>query len=233
MNVLAIDTSNLVMGVSVLKDGIVAGELITNLKKNHSIRLMPAVDELMKETATQPAELDRIAVAQGPGSYTGVRIGVTVAKTLTWTLKKELVGVSSLEVLAQNGKYFDGLVVPLFDARRTQLFTGLYGEEDGAFKNILSDRIILRDEWLQELKTHDRRILFIGTDLPLHQEAIQNALGSQAVFGTAGDHIPKPSELARLGIEKEPVKDVHEFVPTYLQLAEAEVNWLKAQNKQG
>ncbi|MFC0190481.1 tRNA (adenosine(37)-N6)-threonylcarbamoyltransferase complex dimerization subunit type 1 TsaB [Fictibacillus aquaticus] len=232
MNVLAIDTSNLVMGISVLKDGIVTGEIITNLKKNHSIRLMRAVDELMKETGTAPADLDRIAVAQGPGSYTGVRIGVTVAKTLAWTLKKELVGVSSLEVLAQNGKYFDGLVVPLFDARRTQLFTGLYGREDGEFKNLAADRIILRAEWLEVLKTYNRRVLFIGTDLPLHQEAIADAMGDLAVFGTAGDNIPKPSELARLGMEKDPEADVHAFVPSYLQLAEAEVNWLKAQNKQ-
>jgi tRNA threonylcarbamoyladenosine biosynthesis protein TsaB len=95
MKVLAIDTSNLIMGIAVLDNGKVLGEYITNLKKNHSIRVMPAIEELMKETGVKPAELDRIVVAKGPGSYTGVRIGVTIAKTLAWTLKKELVGVSS------------------------------------------------------------------------------------------------------------------------------------------
>ncbi len=231
MKVLAIDTSNLVMGISVLDEGKVLGEYITNLKKNHSIRVMPAIEEVLKETGVKPAELDRIVVAKGPGSYTGVRIGVTIAKTLAWTLKKELVGISSLEVLAQSGKYFDGYTVPLFDARRTQLFTGLYGRNDsGEFQNLWEDQIILLKDWLEKLQTLDKKILFVGNDLPLHQETIQNVLGDQAVFGQVSDHNPRPSELGRIGMTSEPV-DIHSFTPSYLQLAEAEVNWLKSQGK--
>ncbi|KZE65646.1 tRNA threonylcarbamoyladenosine biosynthesis protein TsaB [Fictibacillus phosphorivorans] len=231
MKVLAIDTSNLVMGISVLDEGKVLGEYITNLKKNHSIRVMPAIEEVLKETGVKPAELDRIVVAKGPGSYTGVRIGVTIAKTLAWTLKKDLVGVSSLEVLAQSGKYFDGFVVPLFDARRTQLFTGLYGQDDsGEFRNLWGDQIILLRDWLEKLQTVDKKILFIGNDLPLHQETIKEVLGNQAVFGQVSDHNPRPSELGRIGMKREP-DDIHSFTPSYLQLAEAEVNWLKSQGK--
>ena len=167
MKVLAIDTSNLVMGIAVLDNGKVLGEYITNLKKNHSIRVMPAIEQLMEETGVKPADLDRIVVAKGPGSYTGVRIGVTIAKTLAWTLKKELVGVSSLEVLAQGGKYFGGYTVPLFDARRTQVFTGLYGNGDnGQLQTVLEDRIILLKDWLEELQKLEEKILFIGNDLP-------------------------------------------------------------------
>ncbi|MDM5318258.1 tRNA (adenosine(37)-N6)-threonylcarbamoyltransferase complex dimerization subunit type 1 TsaB [Fictibacillus sp. b24] len=231
MKVLAIDTSNLVMGISVLDEGKVHGEYITNLKKNHSIRVMPAIEEVLKETGVKPADLGRIVVAKGPGSYTGVRIGVTIAKTLAWTLKKDLVGVSSLEVLAQSGKYFDGFVVPLFDARRTQLFTGLYGQdESGEFQNLWEDRIILLSDWLEKLKTLDKRILFVGNDLPLHQDTIKEVLGDQAVLGTVSDHNPRPSELGRIGMLRDP-DDIHSFTPSYLQLAEAEVNWLKSQGK--
>jgi tRNA threonylcarbamoyladenosine biosynthesis protein TsaB len=231
MKVLAIDTSNLVMGIAVLDEGKVLGEYITNLKKNHSIRVMPAIEQLMKETGVNPADLDRIVVAKGPGSYTGVRIGVTIAKTLAWTLKKELVGISSLEVLAQSGKYFNGLTVPLFDARRTQLFTGLYGQAvSGEFENLWEDRIILLKDWLEKLQTTDKKILFLGNDLPLHQETISEVLGSQAVFGNVSDHNPRPSELGRIGMQREP-DDIHAFTPSYLQLAEAEVNWLKLQGK--
>ncbi|MFG6497581.1 tRNA (adenosine(37)-N6)-threonylcarbamoyltransferase complex dimerization subunit type 1 TsaB [Fictibacillus sp. UD] len=231
MKVLAIDTSNLVMGISVLDEGKVLGEYITNLKKNHSIRVMPAIEEVLKETGVKPADLDRIVVAKGPGSYTGVRIGVTIAKTLAWTLKKDLVGVSSLEVLAQSGKYFDGSVVPLFDARRTQLFTGLYGQdESGEFQNLWEDRIILLSDWLEKVKTLDKRILFVGNDLPLHQDTIKEVLGDQAVIGTVSDHNPRPSELGRIGMLRDP-DDIHSFTPSYLQLAEAEVNWLKSQGK--
>lgn len=231
MKVLAIDTSNLVMGISVLDEGKVLGEYITNLKKNHSIRVMPAIEEVLNETGIKPAELDRIVVAKGPGSYTGVRIGVTIAKTLAWTLKKDLVGISSLEVLAQSGKYFDGFTVPLFDARRTQLFTGLYGQNDaGNFQNLWEDRIILLKEWLEKLQTLDKKILFVGNDLPLHQDTIKEVLGDQAVLGQVSDHNPRPSELGRLGIMRDP-DDIHTFIPSYLQLAEAEVNWLKSQGK--
>ncbi|GGB71571.1 tRNA (adenosine(37)-N6)-threonylcarbamoyltransferase complex dimerization subunit type 1 TsaB [Fictibacillus barbaricus] len=231
MKVLAIDTSNLVMGISVLDEGKVLGEYITNLKKNHSIRVMPAIEEVLNETGVKPAELDRIVVAKGPGSYTGVRIGVTIAKTLAWTLKKDLVGISSLEVLAQSGKYFDGFTVPLFDARRTQLFTGLYGQNDaGDFQNLWEDRIILLKDWLEKLQTLDKKILFVGNDLPLHQDTIKEVLGDQAVLGQVSDHNPRPSELGRIGMMREP-DDIHTFIPSYLQLAEAEVNWLKSQGK--
>lgn len=230
MKALAIDTSNLVMGIAVVDGEKVIGEYITNLKKNHSIRVMPAIHDLLKEMNMKPAELDRIITAKGPGSYTGVRIGVTIAKTLAWTLNKELAGVSSLEVVAQNGKYFNGYVCPLFDARRTQLYTGLYGQGEDGFTPVMEDRLVLRDNWLQELKKLDKQVLFLGNDLHMHIESIKETLGDQAVFGSASDHNPRPSELARIGLEKEP-ENIHHFVPSYLQLAEAEVNWLAAQEK--
>ncbi|MDN4075837.1 tRNA (adenosine(37)-N6)-threonylcarbamoyltransferase complex dimerization subunit type 1 TsaB [Fictibacillus terranigra] len=230
MKALAIDTSNLVMGIAVVDGEKVIGEYTTNLKKNHSIRVMPAIHDLMKEMNMKPAELDRIITAKGPGSYTGVRIGVTIAKTMAWTLNKDLSGVSSLEVLAQNGKFFSGYVCPLFDARRTQLYTGLYGFEEDRFQAVKEDRLVLRSNWLDELKRLEKRILFLGNDLDLHKKSILEELGDQAVFGSAADHNPRPSELARIGIEKEP-ESVHHFVPSYLQLAEAEVNWLAGQKK--
>ena len=87
---------------------------------------MPTVEALMKECGVSPSELSKIVVAKGPGSYTGVRIGVTIAKTLAWTLSIPISAVSSLETLAANGQYFDGYISPLFDARRGQVYTGLY-----------------------------------------------------------------------------------------------------------
>ena len=94
---------------------------------------MPAIQTLMKDCERVPADLTKIVVAKGPGSYTGVRIGVTIAKTLAWTLKIPLVGISSLEILASGtGRYFDGYVSPLFDASRGQVYTGLYQYQNGA-----------------------------------------------------------------------------------------------------
>lgn len=231
MKALAIDTSNLVMGVSVVGDGIVLGEVITNLKKNHSIRLMPAIADLLKEVNVTPKELERIVVANGPGSYTGVRIGATTAKSMAWALNIPIVAISSLEVLAQNGRYFNGVVCPFFDARRGQVFTGLYGVEDGEFKNIRPDKMVILEEWLTELSKLNQSILFLSNDFLIHEETIREHLGEQAVFANRSELNPRPSELALLGLKREPIVDVHQLVPEYLRLAEAEANWLAAQKE--
>src|SRR6476661_5326619 len=113
MTVLAIDTSNQALGVALLDEDKIIGEYITNMKKNHSIRIMPAIQMLMKDCERTPRDLSKIVVAKGPGSYTGLRIGVTIAKTMAWSLHLPLVGISSLEILAAGaGRYFDGGVAP-------------------------------------------------------------------------------------------------------------------------
>ncbi|GAE48338.1 inactive homolog of metal-dependent proteases [Mesobacillus boroniphilus JCM 21738] len=98
MKVLSIDTSNYVLGIGLLDGETVLGEYISNIKKNHSVRVMPAIQTLMEECNIKPGDLSKIVVAEGPGSYTGVRIGVTIAKTMAWTLKISLSGVSSLRL---------------------------------------------------------------------------------------------------------------------------------------
>ncbi|TLS35279.1 tRNA (adenosine(37)-N6)-threonylcarbamoyltransferase complex dimerization subunit type 1 TsaB [Pseudalkalibacillus caeni] len=231
MKALAIDSSNYVMGVAVIEEGKVLGELITNLKKNHSVRLMPAIEEIMEEVSVKPSELDRIVVANGPGSYTGVRIGVSIAKTLAWSLGIPLVGVSSLEVLAQNGKYFQGGIVPFFDARRGQVYTGLYKKEKNGLATYKKDQIIMIEEWVEELKQTEMEYLFISNDLELHKEVIVDILGDQALFASVTDHNARPAELAFLGLNREPDTSVHAFTPNYIRLAEAEAKWLASQKK--
>ncbi|WP_209125101.1 tRNA (adenosine(37)-N6)-threonylcarbamoyltransferase complex dimerization subunit type 1 TsaB [Alkalihalobacillus sp. BA299] len=231
MKAIAIDTTNLVMGIAIIDGEKVVGEMITNLKKNHSVRLMPAISELMKEVGFKPSDLERVIVAYGPGSYTGVRIGVTTAKTLAWTLNIPIVGVSSLEVLAQNGRFFNGYICPFFDARRGQVYTGLYqsDEQDVLLKE--KDQLALLNDWLEPLKEIEKSVLFLSNDLALHKENIRSVLGDRAIFPYVSMQNPRPSELALLGLQKEPVSNTHEMVPRYLQLAEAEVKWLEAQNK--
>jgi len=225
MKVLAIDTSNYVLGVAIVDEEKVIGEVITNLPKNHSVRVMPTIEQLMKECGIKPKELERIVVAMGPGSYTGVRIGVTIAKTLAWSLQIPLVGVSSLEIVAANGRHFNGFISPLFDARRGQVYTGLYQYEGKRLTCVEEDKIILLADWLEELRKRETPVLFIGNDLVIHKEQIETDLEQFAYVAPYTDWNPRPSELALLGMEKAPV-DVHTFVPNYIRLAEAEANWL-------
>ena len=228
MNILAIDTSNYVMGVAVVKDGVVAGEYVTHLKKNHSIRLMPAINALMEETNTSPEELDRIAVAHGPGSYTGVRIGLTTAKTMAWALDIPVVGISSLEAVARQGAFFDGYICPFFDARRGLVYTGLYDQGMDVMKK---EKNVLMEEWLHELKQLDERILFVSQDLAVHEDLIRDVLGEQSVIPAYPYHYSRPSLIAFSGEVKEP-GPVHELVPNYLRIPEAEAKWLEQQKGQ-
>ncbi|MCG8398107.1 tRNA (adenosine(37)-N6)-threonylcarbamoyltransferase complex dimerization subunit type 1 TsaB [Bacillus atrophaeus] len=228
MTILAIDTSNYTLGIALVQETKVVAEYITYLKKNHSVRAMPAVHALLNDCDLKPEDISKIVVAKGPGSYTGVRIGVTLAKTLAWSLNVPISSVSSLEALAANGRYFNGLISPLFDARRGQVYTGLYEYKDGLLHSVLPDGNVLLTEWLGMLKEKGQQVLFLGHDTAIHDQTIQDILAHQAVMGDAALHNPRPSELAYLGAEKE-AEDVHQLVPAYLRLAEAEAKWIESQ----
>lgn len=225
MKILAIDSSTNVMGVAVTEDGRVLAEYLTQLKMNHSVRLMPAIQQVMEEVGMAPKDLDRIAVSKGPGSYTGVRIGVSIAKTLAWTLNKELVGVSTLACLAQNGSQFTGLLAPFFDARRDRVYTGLYKKQGDKLESIEQDQIAPVEPWLEKLAARGEPILFMGQDVLDFKDRISDKLGPLASFATAPLNVPRPSELAMLAESLPPVESIHHFVPEYLQLAEAEAKW--------
>lgn len=229
MNILAMDTSNQVMGVALVKDGQVAGEYITNVKKNHSVRLMPAIDQLMEETSTEPEELDKIVVAKGPGSFTGVRIGLSTAKTMAWALEIPVVGVSSLEAAAYQAKFFDHYICPFFDARRGLVYTGLYRwDQEGMLIVVKEEANILFENWLQELNAEGNKVLFLSQDINLHEKAIKEAMGDLALIPEIPYHLPRPALLAHAGADKVTDK-LHLLTPNYLRLVEAEAKWLEQQ----
>lgn len=230
MNVLAIDTSNHVLGVAVMNNEQVIGEIVTNLTKNHSIRLMPAIDTLLKEIDMKPEDLDQIAVAKGPGSYTGVRIGLTTAKTLAWALHIPIVGVSSLEVLAYQGSFFDGYICPFFDARRGLVYSGVYKWKNNQLISVYEDKNIMMDAVLEKLESEEESILFLSPEIDKFRQEILDQLGDKAVIPDGAFHIAKPSHLGLASLRHD-AEETHELTPNYLRLAEAEANWLKQQKE--
>ena len=228
---LGIDTSNAPLSVALVEDGKVLAEVVQNIKLTHSVGAMPAVEELFNKTKLKPNMVDAIAVAEGPGSYTGVRIGVTIAKTLAWTLKKPLVGISSLKVLAANGQYFEGYICPLFDARRQNVFSAVY--EGKSMNTITADMHTSIDELLITLKSFNKRILFIGVDVELFWDKIIEVLGNQAVRASSTDDLPRASNLIALAKRETlpSIEDTHHFVPQYRKIAEAEANWINDQKR--
>lgn len=223
---LGIDTSNSPLAIALMEDDTVLIEETSNLKINHSLTAMPAIEEMMKKANVQPADLTHIAVAEGPGSYTGVRIGLTIAKTLAWSLKIPLHLVSSLKVLAANNQNFEGLVCPIMDARRGTAFIGLY--EGVGLESVLADQHSDVKEFLLKIKELDRPVLFTGIDAILHETLINEVLGEAAHWSGIQNRLPRASNLILLAQESEE-SAVHHAVPEYRRITEAEANYNKTQ----
>lgn len=230
MKILAMDTSNWALAVSVMDEGAFIAEFNTNVPKNHSLRLMPAIELLLEQVEITPKQLAGIAVAHGPGSYTGVRIGLTTAKTMAWALKLPIIGVSSLQVIAQNRVDFQGLIVPMFDARREQVFAGMYtydAKQEMVVPHV-ADRLLLVQDLIEELQEQDAPCLFIGEAVKKYRDSIEQRLGSKAVFAQEHEFPPSGNKLGYIAWKnwENRTDDVHHMTPQYLQLAEAEKNWL-------
>ena len=215
MKLLAFDTSNQALSLAILEDEHLLAQTTLNIKKNHSITLMPAIDFLMNSLDMKPTDLDRIVVAQGPGSYTGLRIAVATAKTLAHTLKIELVGVSSL--LALVPEQVEGLVIPIVDARRNNVYAGFYQSGQA----VRPEAHLPLAEVLEMAGAAKQSVTFVG-ETTAFTEQIKDALPQAAIQST----LPDAATIGRLGLDL-PAQSIHDFVPNYLKRVEAEENWLK------
>ncbi|WP_240421051.1 tRNA (adenosine(37)-N6)-threonylcarbamoyltransferase complex dimerization subunit type 1 TsaB [Paenibacillus periandrae] len=255
---LAIDTSTSSMSVALTRDGELLGELNSNAERNHSIHLLPHIQQVLASAGLHSRDVDAFAVGIGPGSYTGVRIGVTVAKTLAWTHKKVLLAVSSLEALALGGVHTMRVsqssagkapinelqekvwVVPMFEARRGQAFTALYAAANQQWTCMATDGIRLMSSWSDELlklamdenRAAERpdRIIFTG-ETGLHEATIEQFCKSWTGSAEIVHHEMRARYTADLGRQQWKngnTQEPHGLVPNYTQLTEAEVKW-KAQ----
>lgn len=224
MRILAIDTSNEPLALAVWEDHQLLGQYQTAKNKNHSVTLMPAIDFLVKNLGLVPQDFDRFVVAQGPGSYTGLRIGVTTGKTLADTLKKELVGISSLATLAMNGQGAE-YIVPLFDARRQNVYSGLYQPTATGVTNLLPDQHVPLTEWLPQIAAVTSEPLFLGTAAQTFAPIIKEVLPKARFSAEPLQDLPNGFMLAELGSFAEPT-DIASFLPNYLKRVEAEEKWL-------
>ena len=220
MKVLAFDTSSKALSLAILEDKQVLADTTINIKKNHSITLMPAIDFLMASLDWTHKDLDRIVVAEGPGSYTGLRIAVATAKTLAHTLNIELVGMSSLLALVPYQQ--EGLFVPLMDARRNNVYAGFYENA----KPVMPEAHLPFEQVIELIKGASQ-VTFVGEVGPF-VEQIQEHLPRTNFKET----LPNAANLALLAWDKE-ADSLHDFVPNYLKRVEAEENWLKNHTESG
>ena len=192
MKTLAIDTSNQTLAVAVVDGQEVLGQSQTMAIKNHSTALMPAIDGLMQAVGMAPKELEQIVVAKGPGSYTGLRIGVTTAKTLAQTLNIPLIGVSSLKAVAANCVGVSQVIVPLFDARRQNVYAGAYQWHNGTLETRIKDQHISLSELLTQLKAVDgQEVLFVGADTIKFKDMIEAELPTAHIQSSVVMELPE------------------------------------------
>ncbi|MGR3741387.1 tRNA (adenosine(37)-N6)-threonylcarbamoyltransferase complex dimerization subunit type 1 TsaB [Companilactobacillus sp. DQM5] len=224
MKTLAFDTSNTVLSVSIDEDGKQLSSYFSDEKKTHSITLLPAIDESLKKAELTMKDIDQIIVAQGPGSFTGVRIAVTTAKTLAWTLNIDLKGVSSLELIAANINKQDVIIVPYFDARRSNVFAGAYKWQDNVLISKLEDGHYTIDDLINQLKDIDDKVIFVGTDIDELQQKANNQLNN---VDFSDLYKPNAHNLVELSKSIKPVENIDDFIPKYLRYTKAEYDWLK------
>lgn len=201
MNVLAIETSTLTGSVALFKNESVVGEITLSVSVQHSERLMPAIDQLLRDAGTNPAEIDLYAVATGPGSFTGLRIGIAAAQGLSLSHGKPMIGVSTLEALALNGIFFNGLIVPLLDAYRGEVYRGLYRGGSGLPALIDEDRVTGIQPLIEELQKQDSATLLLGNGAEIYGDQIQKALGKTTVAPGLLRN-PRASNVAFLALQK-------------------------------
>lgn len=224
MKILAMDTSNVTLSVAVLDSEQLLAMQTTNIKRNHSKQLMPIISQTLAKAGMALNEIDRIVVAKGPGSYTGLRIAVTTAKTLALTLNAELVGVSSLEMLVPNAPQ-NGLVVPFFDARNGNVFAGIYEKNGEQVVNVLADQHISFEKLLAKINELGRPVYFVSSQFEQFQTMVENTLVVVAEHSGKLNSLPNAHALGILGLQKTELENVYTFVPAYLRVTEAERNW--------
>lgn len=223
MKLLAIDTSGPVCGVAVMNDKGICYECSTQNKLTHSVNLMPMIDEAMTSSGLQLRELDRIAVVTGPGSFTGVRIGVSTIKGLAHGCQKPCVTVDALEAMAHGAGEFAGIICPIQDARAGQVYGAAFSG-DAAHERLLPDAPMKLEEYVAAIQSIGDRFLFVGDGMPVHRGRLQAMLGDAAVMAAPQLAFLRPATVAYLGSLATEEEDYRTLAPMYLRAPNAERN---------
>lgn len=222
MKILAIDTSGPVAGCAVMVDGCIVHSIALNHGLTHSESIMPAVEDCMSGSGLTCEDIDVFASVAGPGSFTGVRIGICAAKGFAHAVNKPCVAIHALEALAMNFPGFDGLVCPILDARRKQVYCAVFDTKNGYPERVAEDDAIALDELLQRLP-EDRKILFAGDGVGVHAAAILEKLGDRAVIAPANLRDLRADAVCVLAERKQDEWiPAHELRPVYLRAPQAE-----------
>lgn len=225
MKILGLDSSGIVASVAVVEDDAMIAEYSVNYKKTHSQTLLPMLDEVVKMTELDLNTIDAIAVAGGPGSFTGLRIGSATAKGLGLALEKPLISVPTVEALAFNLYDVQGLICPIMDARRNQVYTGIYRFEEHKLQVVEDQMAVPVGELLEKLNGYGQQVTFLGDGVPVFRETILEKAKFSCSFAPAHVNRQRAAAVAALGLvyyQEGRYETAREHMPDYLRVSQAE-----------
>lgn len=225
MKILALDSSGLVASVAVLEDENLLGEFTMNYKKTHSQTLLPMLDEVAKMIELDLQTIDAIAVASGPGSFTGLRIGSATAKGLALALNKPIVSVPTVEGLAYNLYGSRNLVCPLMDARRNQTYTGLYEFGEDGMQTLIGQCAVGIEEILEKINEIGRPVVFLGDGVPVFRAIIEETCRVEHSYAPPHLNKQRAGAVGALAMEyyrQGKAENAADHKPDYLRLSQAE-----------
>lgn len=229
MKILAIDTSTMMATCAILDDNKLLGEYSINQEMTHSENLVPMIKEMLDNLNLKISDIDLYGVAIGPGSFTGLRIGIATIKSFAHVFDKPIIGISTLEGLAFN-LTFSGIVVPMIDARRDRVYTGIYRWEKSKLINILKPCILEIKELSDLLNENDGRIMINGNGVHLYKDRIVEEIGDRIEIAPVGLSECKASSIAELSFlkkDEENKDNYYNLVPDYLRESQAQREYRK------
>lgn len=224
MRILGIESSSLVASVAIVTDDVLTAEFTVNLKKTHSQTLLPMIDEMIRILEIGLDTVDAIAVSAGPGSFTGLRIGSATGKGLGLALKKPLIHIPTVDAMAYNLYGAKALICPIMDARRDQVYTGLYHYSED-FEVIKAQNAADIGELVEEINSMGEPVIFLGDGVPVYHEKIKNGISVPCSFAPSHVNRQKAASVAALGsvyYEKGILETAMEHKPDYLRKSQAE-----------
>ncbi len=207
-----------------MKDGAIVYEASAINKMTHSVNLLPMIDTAMQSAGVTIAELDRIAVVSGPGSFTGVRIGVSTVKGLAHAHNTHCVAVDALECMAAGAGEFNGVICPIQDARAGQVYGAAFKAGDVRPERLMDDIPLKLEEYVERIKTLGERFLFLGDGMPVHRAKLEALLGDAAVFAKPQMAFLRPACAAYLASLAQETVDYLALEPLYLRAPNAALN---------
>ncbi|OGW36380.1 MAG: tRNA (adenosine(37)-N6)-threonylcarbamoyltransferase complex dimerization subunit type 1 TsaB [Nitrospirae bacterium RBG_13_39_12] len=228
MKILSIETSTMLGGIAIIDDksGLIA-EARLNVKSTHSERLMTEIAHILKQSGLEVSDIDVFAVAIGPGSFTGLRIGLSAVKGFSYVSGKPIVAVPTLEALAWHFPYCRYPVCTMLDARKKEVYSALFKWENDGFIRLIEEVSINVSMLLEDRKfLSDEKVVFTGEGVLLYRDKIKEVLNEKAIFATADKLVPSPANVARIGMikaEKGEFSEPVSLVPLYIRKSEAEI----------